>query len=140
MSPPCPTSSTAPGSLLAAIASLISLETVAKPGGIGASGGLETVGGSGGGLATGACVVCALLVGIGAGCADSPRAQAATNTSRTVATAMNLRIGLLPTIIKGVSDVSPGPLEPDGSRRYVHAGKQRNDRGLGVTASGSERG
>src|SRR5918912_535022 len=51
--PACPITTTAPGILFAAIASLISLDTVAKSGAGAASGGLETVGKLGAGTAAG---------------------------------------------------------------------------------------
>ena len=89
MLPPCPITTTAPGSLSAAIASLISLETVAKSAAVAASGGLAGVAKSGVEAAGGGCVVFPLS--LNAVCAASPREQAATSASKTVPTATAFR-------------------------------------------------
>src|SRR5690348_732614 len=80
--PPCPIRTTAPGSLCAASASLITLDTGAKSNaGLGAAG-------AGGGAATGGRVVGAgLAVVVTAVCAAVPLEHAATNTT-TAAMAM----------------------------------------------------
>ena len=92
MLPPCPITTTAPGSLSAAIASLISLETVAKSGAVAASGSLENVAKSGVGSAAGACFV--VTLSLNAVCAASPREQAATSARKTAPLAMAFRIRL----------------------------------------------
>src|SRR5271156_747701 len=94
--PPCPITTTAPGSLCAAIASFISFDTVANSGAGAASGSGEPVTKSGAGAAAGACVARALsLTAVGA---TLPREQAAASVSKTAPTAMAFRTDDLPNI------------------------------------------
>src|SRR5262249_51812021 len=95
MLPACPITTTAPGSLFAAIASLISLETLAKSGAGVAPGGLGGVAKPGMGGAAGTWVVIGLSLNVV--CAVSPREQAKTTARQTIPTAeafrMAFRIG-----------------------------------------------
>src|SRR5262249_20787257 len=100
-----PISSTAPGSLFAAIASLINLETVAKSAALVASGGVDGAARPGVGVAAaaaGANVVFALsLNAVGA---VSPREQAATAARRTVPTAAPFRKASRKALLAFASD------------------------------------
>src|SRR5947199_7266109 len=91
MLPPCPITRTAPGSLSAAIASLISFDTFPKSvAGVG-SGGLDGVAEPGAAAADGGVV---FGLPVGGGCAASPREHAATNARQTIPTAAASRIVL----------------------------------------------